>query len=88
MLLCDLQLACFLVTAWEAFAQWEEKLIWDVPVEFTEVSVYMPVQVERTAKVQLDVIFDFSNRFQVTAKPELVTEDPMTKHHSITGGAC
>ena len=59
-----MQLACFLVTAWEAFAKWEEKTIWECPVEFTNVSVYQPVQVERTAKVALNVIFDFSQNFQ------------------------
>ena len=58
------QLACFLVTAWEAFAKWEEKTIWECPVEFTNVSVYQPVQVERTAKVALNVIFNFSQEFQ------------------------
>ena len=62
-----LQLSCFLVTAWEGFAKFEHKTIWEVPVEFTNVSVYQPVQVERTAKVELGVIFDFSNRFQVLA---------------------
>ena len=36
-----------------------------MPVEFTDVSVYQPVQVERTAKVALNVIFDFNQRFQV-----------------------
>ena len=60
-----MQLACFLVTAWEAFAQFEEKTIWEVPVEFLDVQVFMPVQAERTAKVHLGVLFDFSNRFQV-----------------------
>lgn len=62
-----MQLSCFLVTAWEAFAQFEEKTIWQQPVEFSDVSVYMPVQAERTAKVILGVLFDFSNRFQVMA---------------------
>ena len=53
------------MTAWEAFAKWEEKTIWEMPVEFTDVSVYQPVQVERTSKVALNVIFDFNQRFQV-----------------------
>ena len=65
--LCCLQLSCFLVTAWEAFAQWEEKTIWEMPVEFLNVRVHRPVQAERTAKVHLGVIFDFSNNFQVRA---------------------
>ena len=60
-----MQLSCFLVTAWEAFAQWEEKTIWEQPVEFLDVSVHMPVQAERTARVILGGIFDYSNHFQV-----------------------
>ena len=59
-----LQLSCFLVTAWEAFAKWEKKSIWERPVEFLDVSVFQPVKCERTDKVKLGVIFDFSNRFQ------------------------
>ena len=62
-----LQLSCFLVTAWEAFAKWEKKSIWDYPVEFLDVSVYQPVRAERTEKVKLGVIFDFSNKFQASS---------------------
>ena len=63
----SMQLACFLVTAWEAFSQWEDKTIWETPVEFTDVHVYMPASVDRTAKVELGVIFDFKNHFQVSS---------------------
>ena len=65
-LICfPLQLSCFLVTAWDVFAEFDEKTIWEYPVEFTNVSVFQPVQVERTEKVILGVLFDYKNHFSV-----------------------
>lgn len=64
-----LQLSCFLVTAWDVFAEFEEKTIWDCPVEFTNVSVYQPVQVERTEKVVLGVLYDYKSQFSVSPLP-------------------
>ena len=72
-----MQLSCFLVTAWDVFAEFDKKTIWDYPVEFTNVSVYQPVQVERTEKVILGVLFDFKNQFSVRRPPSL------SKAHSL-----
>ena len=60
-----LQMSCFLVTAWEAFAKQHEKSIWDLPVEFSDVHVYQPVSVNRGDKVQLDVSWNFGGNWQV-----------------------
>ena len=54
------------MTAWDVFAEFNEKTIWDCPVEFTNVSVYQPVQVERTEKVVLGVLFDYKSQFSVS----------------------
>lgn len=62
-------MSCFLVTAWEALAKFEKKSIWDYPVEFSKVTVYQPVRAERTEKVKLGVLFDFSSHFQVNEVP-------------------
>lgn len=67
-LCCGVQLACFLVSAWDVLAEFEEKTIWDFPVEFLDVAVYQPVRVERTDKVVLGVLFDFKSRFQVQSQ--------------------
>ena len=60
-----LQLSCFLVLAWEAFALWEKKDYWEVPVEFLDVLVHMPVQAERGKTVSIGVVFNYSNHFEV-----------------------
>ena len=57
-------MSCFLVTAWEAFAAQESKTIWQMPVEFMHIEVLQPVRAERTEKVKLSVLFDFSSKFQ------------------------
>lgn len=61
-----MQLSCFLVLAWEAYALWHRKTYWELPVEFTDISVYMPVQAPRGGKISLGVTFDYSYKFQVT----------------------
>ena len=64
-----MQMSCFLVTAWEAFAAQEGKSIWQMPVEFMHIEVLQPVRAERTEKVRLSVLFDFSNKFQACPSP-------------------
>lgn len=69
-----MQLACFLVTAWDVFAEFDKKTIWEYPVEFLDVQVFQPVRVERTDKVVLGVLFDFKSKFQViTAQPGCIS---------------
>ena len=63
--LWSLQMSCFVVTAWEAFAKQKEKSIWDCPVEFTDVHVFQPVSVKRGDKVLIQVAWDYSGNFQV-----------------------
>ena len=58
-------MACFLVTAWEVFAKFEQKSIWECPVEFQDVLVLAPIRAERTDKVRIRVLFDFDDSFQV-----------------------
>jgi len=69
-------MSCFLVTAWEAFAAHEGKTIWQMPVEFMHIEVLQPVRAERTEKVRLSVLFDFSSRFQANFSPILSCSIP------------
>ena len=61
--------------AWEARALWEHSDYWAMPVEFTDISVYMPVQAPRGGKISLGVLFDFSNNFQVQYFSRLISKD-------------
>ena len=74
-----LQMACFLVTAWEAFAHLHGKTIWELPVEFTDVNVVQPVRADRDEDVTLWVITDNSNHFQACCSPPC--EPPEPTHH-------
>ena len=59
-------MSAFLVTAWEALAkEHEADSIWELPVEFNDVKILMPVPLEKGQKVVLEVRIDFSHRFQV-----------------------
>lgn len=61
------QMSAFLVTAWEALAkQHEADSIWDLPVEFNDVKMLMPVPFEKGQKVTLEVRIDFKNHFQAS----------------------
>lgn len=64
-----MQLSSFLVTAWEAFARWEGKTIWEQPVEFLDMLVNTPIQVEKNGKVVVSCLIDFDNHFQVLKWP-------------------
>ena len=59
------QATSYLVTAWEALANKMDTTMEKLPVEFDDVSIVQAVPAMSDDSVQLTVILDGSNRFQV-----------------------
>lgn len=60
------QATSYLVTAWEALASQAGKSMADLPVTWSNVSIYQAVQAEAQDSVTLSVLLDRSDRFQVS----------------------
>ena len=58
------QATSYLVTAWEALASQAGKNMADLPVTWSDVSIYQAVQAEAQDSVTLSVLLDRSDRFQ------------------------
>ena len=57
------------MTAWEALATQAGKTMADLPVTWSDVSIYQAVQAEAQDNVTLSVLLDRSDRFQVPYLP-------------------
>ena len=60
------QATSYLVTAWEALASQAGKSMADLPVTWSDVSIYQAVQAEAQDSVILSVLLDRSDRFQAS----------------------
>ena len=62
-----MQATSYLVTAWEALASQAGKTMADLPVTWSDVSIYQAVQAEAQDSVTLSVLLDRSDRFQASS---------------------